>query len=87
MLRIIEATLPVQRIWLDTADARDTPRTGFAGEAPAEVSAVLSVMYRNMVVRRGMAPAIAREQLLRTEPFHQYPELVIALPDDPDASE
>jgi hypothetical protein len=87
MLRIIEATLPVQRIWLDTADARDTPRTGFAGEPPTEVGAVLLVMYRNMVLRRGIAPALAREQLLRTEPFHQYPELVIALPDDPAATQ
>ena len=87
MLRIIEATLPVQRIWLDTADARETPRTGFAGDPPAEVAAVLSVMYRNMVLRRGVSPALAREQLLRTDPFHQYPELVIGLPDDPAETE
>jgi hypothetical protein len=40
-------------------------------------------MYRNMVQRRGVDPALAREQLLRTEPFHQYPELVLGLADDP----
>lgn len=87
MLRVIEATLPVQRIWLDTADARETPRTGLADDPPAEVAAMLAVMYRNMVIRRGLSPDLAREQLLRTEPFHQHPELVIALPDDPAATE
>jgi hypothetical protein len=83
MLRIIEATVPVQRIWLDTADAHEIPRTGFSGEPPAEVAGVLSIMYRNMVLRRGLSPVLARQQLLRTEPFHQFPDLVMALPDDP----
>jgi hypothetical protein len=87
MLRVIEATLPVQRIWLDTVEAQDTPRNGFAGQPPQDVVAILRVMYRNMVERRGVDPALAREQLLRTEPFHQYPELVLGLPDDPSETE
>ena len=83
MLRIIEETIPVQRIWLDTAEARETPRTGFAGESSEEIIQVLSIMYRNMVLRKGMSPARAREQLLRTEPFNVHPDLVDALPDEP----
>ncbi|MGH8552316.1 MAG: ATP-binding protein, partial [Methylococcales bacterium] len=55
MLRIIEETLPVQRIWLDTAEARETPRTGFAGEPPEEIANVLSILYRNMVLRQGLS--------------------------------
>jgi hypothetical protein len=82
MLRVIEETIPVQRIWLDTTEARETPRTGFAGEAPAEVTAVLGVLYRNMIERRGMSPAKARERLLATEPFNNHPEIVAALPDE-----
>jgi hypothetical protein len=81
MLRIIEETIPVQRIWLDTTESKDTPRTGFSGSAPGEVLAVLGVMYRGLTGRKGLSPALAREQLLRTEPFHGYPELVMALPD------
>ena len=83
MLRVIEETIPVQRIWLDTTDSRETPRNGFAGESSAEVAAILSVMYRNMVLRKGISPALAREQLLCTEPFNEYPELVVVLPDSP----
>src|SRR5262249_39455415 len=67
MLRVLEETIPVQRIWLDTTEARETPRTGFAGEPPAEIAAILSVMYRNMVLRKEISPSIARDRLLSTE--------------------
>lgn len=83
MLRVIEETVPVQRIWIDTAENRETPRTGFAGEPPAAVMEVLTVMYRNMVLLKGMSPELARSRLLLTEPFQNYPELVATLPDDP----
>jgi hypothetical protein len=85
MLRVIEETVPVQRIWLDTTEARETPRTNFAGEPVSEVRNVLMVMFRNLVQRKGMSPRHAREQLLHTEPFNNYPEIVEALPDDPHA--
>ncbi|WP_316206856.1 MULTISPECIES: ATP-binding protein [unclassified Bradyrhizobium] len=87
MLRVIEETVPVQRIWLDTAEARETPRTGFANEPQSEVRAVLLVMYRNLVLRKGMSPHLAREQLLHTEPFNSHPDLVAALPDNLDAGD
>jgi hypothetical protein len=83
MLRIIEETIPVQRIWLDTTEARETPVTGFEGVVPAEVKSVLEIMFRNMVYKKGMSAAFARERLLHTEPFHNYPDLVAALPDEP----
>lgn len=80
MLRVIEETVPVQRIWLDTAEGKDVPQTQFSGEPPAEILSVLEVMYRNMTTRKGMSPAIAKELLLRTEPFQDYPQLVNGLP-------
>lgn len=82
MIRVIEETVPVQRIWLDTAEGKETPRTGFAGDPPAEVRSVLSAVYRNLVLRKGMSPELARERLLHTEPFHNYPELVGSLGDE-----
>lgn len=83
MLRVIEETIPVQRIWLDTTEARETPRTGFAEQPTEEVTTILRVMFRNMILRKGLTPALARERLACTEPFNIYPELVAALPDDP----
>lgn len=84
MLRVLEETIPVQRIWLDTAEARETPRTGFSEEPAAEIRNVLLILYRNMVIRKGMSAHRAREQLLMTEPFDNYPEIVLALPDNPE---
>lgn len=82
MLRIIEETVPVQRIWIDTAEDKETPRIGFAGEASPELVTILGDMYRSMVRRKGYSPNRARDQLMRTEPFHNYPELVSMLPDN-----
>ncbi len=82
MLRVIEETIPVQRIWLDTAEGKETPRTGFAGDPSAEVRAILEVMFRSFVSRRGLSPDDARKRLLHTEPFNNYPDLVSALPDE-----
>jgi hypothetical protein len=82
MLRVIEETIPVQRIWLDTAEAKETPRTGFAGEPPSEVTSILDILFRNLVVRKGLSPDRAKEQLRRTDPFQAYPELVDALTAD-----
>lgn len=87
MLQIVESTVPVQRIWLDTVEAQEGPKNGFATDPPTEVSVVLAVMYRNLVLRRGVEPRVARQQLLKTEPFQQYPELVHSLPDDPSRTE
>ena len=83
MIRVIEETVPIQRIWLDTTEGRDTQRHGFAAEPSSEVRTVLMTMYRNLVVSKGTSPDLARESLLRTEPFNNYPDLVANLPDDP----
>jgi len=79
MLRVVEETVPVQRIWLDTAEVKETPRTGFAGEPPENVASVLNTLFEDMVKRRGMSPAAARRMLAGTEPFQNWPDLVAAL--------
>ena len=79
---MIEETIPVQRIWLDTAESRETPRTGFAAEPEPEVRAVAQVLFRNMVRKKGLTPADARARLLRTEPFNLHPALIASLADD-----
>jgi hypothetical protein len=83
MIRVIEETVPVQRIWLDTAERKETPRTGFSGESPSAVVEVLNVMYRNMIEIKNMSPAMAKDRLSRSDPFHNYPELVASLSDIP----
>ena len=87
MLSVIEETVPVQRIWLDTAEGKEVPRTGFSGDSSDKVMAVLQVMYRNLIDRKHLSPCDARQQLLRTEPFQDYPQLVESLSDEPKTEE
>ena len=79
MLRVIEETVPVQRIWLDTAENKETPRTGFAGEPPEAVVSVLKTLFADLVGRRGMSAEAAKRTLMVTEPFQNFPALVAAL--------
>lgn len=81
MLRIIEETVPVQRIWLDTTEGREVPATGFTGEAPAEVRRNLEVVYRNLIDRKGFSPERAKALLLTMDPFHNHGPLIAALPE------
>lgn len=82
MLRVVEETVPIQRIWLDTVENKDTPRTGFTGEPPEKIVAVLKTIYEDMIGRRGMSSANAKKMLSVTEPFQNYPALISDLPDD-----
>ncbi|MDN0075486.1 ATP-binding protein [Crenobacter sp. SG2303] len=81
MLRVVEETVPVQRIWLDTAESKETPLTCFEGEPPAHVAEILCTLFEDMVGRRGMSHSLAKRTLASTEPFQKYPSLVDALPD------
>jgi hypothetical protein len=79
MLRVIEETVPVQRIWLDTAENKETPRTGFDGEPNTAVIEVASVLFNDLIERKQLSMEEARKAILRTEPFHKYPALVAQL--------
>jgi hypothetical protein len=79
LLRIIEETVPIQRIWLDTAEDKETPRTGFAGAPESELKETLSVMFDALVRFRGLSPDEARERLGRTPPFDQHLNIISAL--------
>jgi len=79
MLRVIEESVPVQRIWLDTAENKDTPKTNFSGEPPEAVATVLNTIFVDMIGRRNMSIEAAKRALLSTEPFQNYPELIAGL--------
>ncbi len=76
MLRIIEETVPVQRIWLDTAEGKDVPGSGFDAEAVSEIQEVMKVLYSNLIHKKGYSTQEAKSRLKCTEPFHLYPELI-----------
>ena len=84
MLRVIEETVPVQRIWLDTVEKEGIEEGSFSGADLEEVAAIADRLFGYMISRIGLSPAAARQQLLRTEPFQNFPEVISAL--DPRAA-
>ncbi len=78
MLRVIEETVPVQRIWLDTTETRETPRNAFSGAPSEAILEVLGELFQGML-NRGMDAASAIQKLLQTDPFHKFPDLVASL--------
>lgn len=79
MLRVIEESVPVQRIWLDTAENKETPRTSFEGEPNDAVIEIATVLFNDLIERKRMDVEDARKKLLRTEPFHKFPTLIAQL--------
>lgn len=79
MLRVIEETVPVQRIWLDTAEGKETARMGFASEPTSGVVELLNTLFRDLTGRRGLGDEAAKRTLLTMDPFQNYPDLVNAL--------
>jgi hypothetical protein len=76
MLRVVEETVPVQRIWLDTAEQNETPRCNFETAPSAEIRETLEGLFEALVTYRNLSPEEARARLTRTRPFDRHPELV-----------
>lgn len=79
MLSVIEATVPVQRIWLDTAEHKEPPRNRYEGAPSAEVQEVAATLFEDMVTRRGMSEEAAKRMLLATDPFQNFPTVINGL--------
>lgn len=79
MLRVIEETVPVQKIWLDTAEQKETPVTSFASSTDTAVLGVMTTLFKDLIVRKGMTVEDARTRLSCTDPFQNFPHLIAQL--------
>jgi len=82
LLRLLEETLPVQRIWIDTAEEKETPRTGFADAGETEVMDTLRALFESLTQFSRLTVHEARARLLRTPPFGSYAKLINTLGSD-----
>lgn len=79
MLRVIEETVPVHRIWIETAEREGLAPTGFSATPPTEVRSVAEALFSDFTTRMGLSDDSARTLLMRTEPFNSFPDLVASL--------
>ena len=89
MLQKIEESVPVMQIDISN---KPLSKEGLAedkisAEAPEAVKSMLLHIYKNMVRIKGQSPVLARELLLKKEPFNNYPELIALLPENFDEEE
>lgn len=83
MLSILERTLPIQRIWLDTAEQGDLPPPASPDGIPPEVRSALISLYGHVRRQLGISAEEARGRLVMIEPFAAFPAAVAQLPDEP----
>ncbi len=74
MIRVIEETVPIQRIWLDTTENKEIPVTNFESTPSSEVKEILKVLFKNLI-SKGYSELQAKEQLINSEPFNNFPSL------------
>jgi hypothetical protein len=83
MISILEQTLPVQRIWLDTAEQGDLPPLPLPDGIPPEEQTALRSLYDHMRRDLKVSAEEARRRLAAIEPFAAFPTAVAQLPDEP----
>jgi hypothetical protein len=74
MLRVIEETVPAQRIWLDTTENKEVPIANFESTPSSEVKSILNTLFQGLI-SKGYTKSQAKEQLLNSEPFNKFPSL------------
>jgi hypothetical protein len=75
LLRLAEATVPIQKIWLDVAEKPEVHAAPFAFETQPQIREVVSQLYRALIAD-GVSPDMARERLSNMEPFNALPAFV-----------
>ena len=86
LLRLFESNVPVQQVWLDIAERPDQqadPRSSFDEK---EIAELYHALHEALTITRSMSAEAAEHEILRTEPFNLFPELVARLSAEHQAS-
>ncbi len=78
LIKLIEGMVPVQRIWLDTAEDNEPPRNTHDDAPDNVIVEMLHSLYDALVNSTGLTPDDARARLAKTNPFDKRPDIVAA---------
>lgn len=81
MLEIIQETVPIQRIWLDTEEGKETPNNRFTNEPPENLLFVLKELFHALTEYQGLSKLAAINQLKHTDPFQEHSKIIDTLID------
>ena len=75
-LRLLEQTVPVEKIWIDTVEQGELPASPLSGETREQIRNFARDLLNSLSKASGSDGASLREQLKRMAPFDQYPEII-----------
>lgn len=78
-LRILEETVPVQRIWLDTVESGEIQKDPSTEDPTPELVMMAQQMFDHFRNALGFDDETARTRLLATDPFQNFPGVVAGL--------
>ena len=73
-LKLIEATVPIERIWLDTAE-RGEAKEPATSEPTPELVLIARTLVAHWTDKLGLSSQEAARRLRATDPFHNFPAL------------
>jgi len=76
LISILEESVPVERIWLDTAEHQYPQEEYTELEVSATVLPIIEDAFRRVIEERKLSIEDAVSYLLNVEPFDQYPEAI-----------
>jgi len=74
LLRFLEETVPVQQIWLDTAEQLQNQAVPYDGVDYSLLRADMRRLFE-ILINSGINTDTARQRIQRMEPFNRYPDL------------
>jgi hypothetical protein len=77
---LLEETVPVQQIWIDSSIEPEKQAQPFDGTPSEQVLEVMVEIYRALR-KSGMTQEKARDRILTMEPFQNFEALVVTLSD------
>ena len=78
LLKVIEETVPIQQIWLDTSEKPDSHMLPFEDKTKKEVRLIICCAYEALLTK-GLAPEEAKDDLSRREEYAEYQDLIQSL--------
>jgi len=76
LISILEESVPVERIWLDTAEHQYPQEEYTELEVSATVLPIIEDAFRRILEEKKLSIQDATSHLLNVEPFDQYPEAI-----------
>ncbi len=74
--RLLEQTVPVEKIWIDTVERGELPASPLSGETREEIRKFARDLFNSLGKASGADGSSVREQLKRMAPFDQFPEII-----------